>query len=659
MHHIIKDLTILLAVSLPINILFHKIKLPSVMGFLIAGVLIGPYGLHWVGEPESVKSLAEIGVILLLFVIGLEFSLRRILNNIIPIIGVGGFQIILTAIAVFIVCVNFGFPLNQGIALGLFFALSSTAIIIKMITDRAEIDTQHGKICIGVLLIQDVAVVPIMLLIPLLSSGGDYSIADVGIALTKSLTAIVAMFLLARLIIPKTLALIARLGSKEHLTLFVILLILGTCWICNLLGISLAMGAFIAGLILSESEYSHQIILDILPLRDYFGSIFFISVGMLLQTQIFFDSIFLFLGLTCGIIFLKALLASIASLILKNSLRVSFIIGLRLAQAGEFSFLLAGIALERGLFDQNLYQNFLIISILSMLAAPIIIQASSWLSIKLFSKLPSQTSSHREQEADHNKKLEGHVIIAGYGLVGRNLARVLKEVMTPFLLIELKGEKIKQALTKSMNVLYGDATHSETLRMAGVTTARMIVFALRDYTDAEQGVRIARKLNPNIYIIVRTRYMAQVEELKLAGADQVIPEEFETSIEIFSRVLKEFNISNNIIEQQVELIRMEGYSMFRGLSLNVESMAKFSSFLTASLTEAYQVLEDSWANNKKLKDIDLPSHTGAKLIAIVRNERIQTTFEEDYLIKSGDSLILFGRHAQLDKSIKILRHGHF
>ena len=629
------------------------------MGFLIAGVLIGPYGLHWVGEPESVKNLAEIGVILLLFVIGLEFSLRKILNNIIPILGVGGLQIIFTTIAVFIICGEFGFQLNQSIALGLFFALSSTAIILKMITDRAEIDTQHGKICIGVLLIQDVAVVPIMLLIPLLSSGGDYSIADVGIALTKSLTAIVAMFLLARLIIPKTLALIARLGSKEHLTLFVILLILGTCWICNLLGISLAMGAFIAGLILSESEYSHQIILDILPLRDYFGSIFFISVGMLLQTQIFFDSIFLFLSLTCGLIILKASLASIASLIFKNSLRVSFIIGLRLAQAGEFSFLLASIAMESGLFDQNLYQNFLLISILSMLAAPIIIQTSSWLAINLFSRLPSKTTSSMDQESSEKEKLDGHVIIAGYGLVGRNLARVLKEVMTPFLLLDLNGEKIKQALTKKMNVLYGDATHNDTLVKAGVKNARMIVFALRDFTDAEQGVRLARKLNPHIYIIVRTRYMAQVEELKSAGADQVIPEEFETSIEIFSRVLKEFNISNNIIEQQVELIRMEGYSMFRGLSLNVESIAKFSSFLTASLTESFQVLDDSWANNKELKDIDLPGHTGAKLIAIVRNDDIKTTFAENYLIQSGDSLILFGRHAQLDQSIKILRYGHF
>ena len=657
MHHIIKDLTILLAVSLPINILFHKIKLPSVMGFLIAGVLIGPYGLHWVNDTESVKNLAEIGVILLLFVIGLEFSLRGIIKNILTIIGVGGLQIGLTTLIVFYICRAMGFPLNQAIALGLLFALSSTAVVIKMITDNAEIDTPHGKICIGVLLFQDIAVVPIMLIIPLLAQGGDYTLSGLGLALAKSLTAIAAIFLLARLIVPKTLALIARLGSKEHLTLFVILIILGTGWLCQTLDLSLAMGAFIAGLIIAESDYSHQIVLDILPLRDYFGSIFFISIGMLLQTQLFFDSMSWFLGLTAGLIIIKAISGFIAALLLRTPLRISFIVGLRLAQAGEFSFLLASVALGKGLFDQSLYQSFLIVSILSMLTAPILIQLSAKISLKLFAKWPLSVIPAPGDESKLQKKLAGHVIIAGYSLVGRNLARVLKEVMTPFVLLELNGEKVKQALTKNMDVLYGDATQRETLVRAGIMDARMIVFAIRDYTGAEQGVRLARKLNPEIHILVCIRNMSQVEELKSAGADQVIPEEFETSIEIFSRVLREFNISNNVIEQQVELIRLEGYGMFRGLSLNIESLAKFSAYLTASLTESFQVLDESWVNNKTLRDIDLPGRTGAKLIALVRDDDLRTNLKDDLCVKKGDTLVLFGRHAQLDQSAKILRSG--
>jgi len=311
MQHLIKDLTILLLVSLPINILFHKIKLPSIMGFLIAGILIGPNGLHWVGDSETVKDLAEIGVILLLFVIGLEFSLRGIIKNLMTVIGVGGIQIALTVLAVFLICVEMGMPTNQGIAFGLLIALSSTAIVLKMITDRAELDTTHGQICVGVLLFQDLCVVPMMLIIPLLAQGTGYDLSDLGLALLKSIAAVGFIFILSRLIVPRTLGIIVRLGSKEHLTLFVILIILGTGWACQVLELSLAMGAFIAGLILSESEYNHQIILDILPLRDYFGGIFFISIGMLLQVQIFFDSPLWFLGITAGIIFLKAFLGGI------------------------------------------------------------------------------------------------------------------------------------------------------------------------------------------------------------------------------------------------------------------------------------------------------------------------------------------------------------
>jgi len=657
MQHLIKDLTILLLVSLPINILFHKIKLPSIMGFLIAGILIGPNGLHWVGDSETVKDLAEIGVILLLFVIGLEFSLRGIIKNLMTVIGVGGIQIALTVLAVFLICVEMGMPTNQGIAFGLLIALSSTAIVLKMITDRAELDTTHGQICVGVLLFQDLCVVPMMLIIPLLAQGTGFDLSDLGLALLKSIAAVSFIFILSRLIVPRTLGIIVRLGSKEHLTLFVILIILGTGWACQVLELSLAMGAFIAGLILSESEYNHQIILDILPLRDYFGGIFFISIGMLLQVQIFFDSPLWFLGITAGIIFLKAFLGSLATLMLKTPLRISFIVGVRLAQVVEFSLLMASVALSHGLFSGIVYQRFLLISVLSMLAAPLLIQASSRLSIKLFSKWPIPSGPADDREVNYDKKLTGHVIIAGYGLVGRNLSRVLKEINIPFLVLDQDGETVKQALAEKISIHYGDSTRLQTLLSAGIEEARVIVYAIPDHIATEQGVRLARKLNPDIHILVRTRFTSQVEELKAAGADQVIPEEFETSIEIFSRVLREFHIANNVIEQQVELVRLEGYSMFRGLSLSIESLGKFATYLTASLTESFHVSEDSWAKEKTLKEINLPERTGAKLIALVREDRLYANPDESFRINAGDILILFGRHVQLDSSIKTLKSG--
>lgn len=655
MHHLIKDLAILLLVSLPINIIFHKIKIPSVMGFLLAGVIIGPHGLQLIQDAEAVKQLAEIGVILLLFVIGLEFSLQRMLKDLKVIVGVGALQLGLTGVLVFFIFKAWGHSVNQGLLFGLLIPLSSTAIVLKMITDRAEIDTRHGRLCIGTLLFQDICVVPMMLIIPLLSQSGHLSPFDFGAATLKSIAAVAAIFFLARMIVPRSLQAIARMGSKEHLTLFVILIILGTGWVSESVGLSLAMGAFIAGIIISESEYSHQIILDILPLKDYFGSVFFISVGMLLQVEIFYDSALWYLGLAGAVIGLKAVLGFLACLLLRNTFRVSFIVGLRLAQVGEFSLLLASLALEKDLFLPGHYQSFLIVSIISMLAAPLLIQLSVGLSMKLHSLFGAASSD--ESESVEQEKISGHVIIAGFGLVGRNLSKVLKETRTPFIVLELDGDRIKQALSEGITALYGDSTHRDILIRAGIQRAKMMVFATSDHIAAEQAVRLARQLNPDVYILVRVRYANQVDALNDAGANQVIPEEFETSIEIFSRVLREYHIANNIIEQQVELARLEGYSMFRGLSLDITSMKKFSTYLTASLTESFHVLEDSWCHEKSIEELQWNKDLDAKLIAVVRNDQLQANPAGDFRFEAGDIIVVFGRHANLDRSLQRLQSG--
>jgi monovalent cation:H+ antiporter-2, CPA2 family len=654
MVHLIEDLAILLLVSLPINLLFHKIKLPSVMGYLLAGILIGPYGLKLISDISSVKELAEIGVILLLFVIGLEFSLGRLLKNLASIIGVGGLQLGLTIACVWFAFIQMGYQQNQSITLGLIVALSSTAIVMKMITDRAEIDTLHGKLCIGTLLFQDLCVVPIMLLLPLLAQSEVTSATDFIFTLAKSMTAVVVIFFLSRLIVPKVLVWVARIGNKEHLTLSVLFIILATGWASQKMGLTLAMGALIAGMIISESEYNHQIILDILPLRDYFSSVFFISVGMLLQTQVLVDSVWLCLKLSILVILVKAVLAGLACLMVRVPLRISFVVGMRLAQVGEFSLILSAMALDQGLLDSYQYQILLIVSILSMLFAPMMIQASTALSIRIFSKWRSQEDDSGQKQVS---ELKGHVIIVGYGLGGRTLAKVLLETNIPFLVLDLDGEQVKRALTEGVKTYYGDCAQEETLNRVGLQEARMIVFSIPDYAVTEKAVRLSRKINAQVKIMVRTRLTAQVEELKTAGADEVIPEEFETSIEIFSRVLRDYGLPNNVIEQQVELIRLEGYSMFRGLSLNTESLKKFSTYLTATLTESYLVLGDSWAKDRMLGDIDVTSITGAVVIAVVRKNKPHPNPSLEYVCLPGDILILFGSHLKLDRAITYLESG--
>lgn len=654
MVYLIEDLAVLLLVSLPIGLLFHKIKLPSIMGYLIAGVLIGPYGLQLISDVPSVKALAEIGVILLLFVIGLEFSLGRLLKNLVSILGVGSLQLGLTTVCVWFIFIEVGLQQNQSIALGLIIALSSTAIVMKMITDRAEIDTLHGKLCIGTLLFQDLCVVPIMLLLPILAQSEVTSTVDLIFATVKSLTAVVAIFFLSRLIVPRTLLWVARVGNEEHLTLSVLFIILATGWASQKMGLTLAMGALIAGMIISESEYNHHIILDILPLRDYFSSIFFISVGMLLQSQVFVDSLWVCLALSALVVLVKGGLAGLACLLVRVPLRISFVVGMRLAQVGEFSLILSAVALDQGLLDSQQYQLLLIVSICSMLLAPLLVQASTVLSIKIFSKQESaETDASEKQTSEFND----HVIVVGYSLGGRTLTQVLLETQIPFLVLDLDGEQVRRALTEGANAQYGDCVQEETLRRAGLREARMIVFSIPDYTVMERAVRLARKMNPQIKIMVRTRLTSQVEQLKTAGADEVIPEEFETSIEIFSRVLRDYHVPNNTIEQQVELIRLEGYSMFRGLSLNTEHLKKFSTYLTATLTESYLVADDGWAREKILGDINVTERTGAVIIAVVRKNKSHPNPPPEFTILSGDILILFGSHIQLDRAATYLKSG--
>ena len=625
------------------------------MGYLVAGVLIGPHELKLISDVPAVKELAEIGVILLLFVIGLEFSLGRLLKNLASVLGVGSIQLGLTTVVVWFVSKEMGFQQSQSIALGLIVALSSTAIVLKMITDYAEIDTLHGKLCIGTLLFQDLCVVPIMLLLPLLGQPEANSSSDFVLAMVKSLMAVVTIFFLARLIVPKVLVWIARVGNKEHLTLSVVFIILVTGWVSQKMGLTLAMGALIAGMIISESEYNHQIILDILPLRDYFSSIFFISVGMLLQMNVLADSVWTCLGLTALVVLVKGCLASLACLLARVPLRISFVVGMRLAQVGEFSLILSAMALDQGLFGSHQYQLLLIVSILSMLLAPLLIRASTGLSIKLFSKWKFEEVDSSEKQGP---RLEDHVVIVGYGVGGRTLAQVLLEAQIPFLVLDLDGERVKQALTEGITTHYGDCAQEQTLIRAGLKDARMIVLKISDYAVTEKAVRLSRKINPKVKIMVRTRRTDQVEELKTAGADQVIPEEFETSIEIFSRVLRDYHIPNNIIEQQVELIRLEGYSMFRGLSLSMESLKNFSTYLTASLTESYLVLEDSWVRGKTLGDINIPARTGAVVIAVVRKNKPQPNPGPEFVVLAGDIFVLLGSHIQLDQSLTTLKYGY-
>ncbi len=648
---ILRELIIILAVSLPITYLFHRAKLPALVGFLITGVLIGPYGASIITETHVVERLADIGVVLLLFAVGLEFSIEDILKSSRQFFVGGSTQILLTIATVAGIAILLQYPVPQAIFFGFLASLSSTAIVLKMYSDRTEIDTAHGRLGTGILLFQDIAVVPMMLLLPVLgqaSAAGAVTPLSVLISLGKALLGLMGVYVAARQAVPFLLHQVIRLRNREMFFLLVVLLCLGTAWVTYNLGLSLALGAFLAGVIISESEYSHHIVTEITPFRDYFASIFFISVGMLLRTDYFRAHWLILVVMALLLIILKTGLVAVTASLLRYPLRSSLLAGFGLAQVGEFSFLLAQQGHEWGMMEGDVFQMFVNTSILSMLASPFLIQAAPWIA--------TRWTGLADDDKDKGSfcSLTGHTVIAGYGLNGRNLSKTLKATHIPYVILEVNADTIRKAREEGEPIIYGDITRQDALKRAGVDCAKVIVFAISDHAATRMSIRLVRQLNPAIFILIRTRYAAEVDELIHLGANQVIPEEFETSIEIFSRVLHEYHVPANIIANQIQLVRFGGYKMLRGISLDQEHLGRVAALLAGATVDNIQIEPDSPAVGKTLRSLDIRKNSGATVIAVARNGEAVTNPGPDFLLQADDIVVLIGAHRDLDEAVKLL-----
>jgi monovalent cation:H+ antiporter-2, CPA2 family len=651
---LLQDLLLLLLASVPIAFIFHRLRLPTIVGFMITGVLIGPHALGLIKDVQAIEVLAEIGVALLLFTIGLEFSLRRILVMRRLVLLGGGLQVILTALLVTGVAYLLGRPVNEAVFFGFLFALSSTAIVLKSYIDRAEIDAPHGRAGVGILLFQDLSIVPMMLMIPILSGREGTSPAKIALTLGIAVAAIAVIIFAARTVVPYLLYHIVRLRSPEVFIISVVLLSLGTSWLTSQAGLSLALGAFIAGIVLSESEYSHQIVADILPFRDVFNSLFFISIGMLLSLSALAYDVFTVLAWVGALTLGKALLVLAVVRLLGYSLRVSTMTALGLAQIGEFSFILAKAGLPQGLLSEPDYQRFLAASILSMIATPFLIKAAPAIGYALQSvfaraSLLEQSVTGFDAQEPH---MRGHVVIIGYGLNGRNLAKVLRQTGVPYLVMELNPEAVRQARAHGERIVYGDATRKEVLHHIGLEHARILVLAISDPVASRHTVWLARQINSDIHIIVRTRYMAEISDLRALGANEVIPEEFETGIEIFSRVLREYGIARHVIQRQVAAIRNEGYQMLRTPSLPIVDINEIAEALKSASTETLFVEADSSAVGKTIGELKLRKKTGVTIIAITRDGHTEINPGPETAIQAEDVLVLLGGTEQIDLAIE-------
>jgi CPA2 family monovalent cation:H+ antiporter-2 len=652
---LLEDVLILLVASIPIAFLANRLRLPVIVAFMITGIIIGPFGLGLIRDVAAVEILAEIGVVLLLFTIGLEFSLRRMIEMKRMIAWGGGLQVGLTTIAVAGLGYGLGRGIGQSIFFGFLFALSSTAIVLKSYMDRAEMDTPHGKAGIGILLFQDLCIVPMMLMTPILSGREGASIGSIFLTLGSSLGAVAVIIFAARFIVPRALHHIVRLRSQEVFIIFIVLVSLGTSWLTARFGLSLALGAFIAGLVLSESEYSHQIVADILPFRDVFNSLFFISIGMLLSLGFLLMNLPIVLLWVVGLVIGKAVIVILSMRLLGNSLRIAVMTGVGLAQVGEFSFILSKVGISQGLLLENDYQKFLAASILSMIITPFLIKAAPRIGYAIQSVFsPDSLLELTLPGLAPQEKLSGHVVIVGYGLNGRNVSRVLRKVKVPYQVLELNPDVVQEARKQKEPVHYGDSTRREVLHSVELEHARTLVIAISDAIATRRTVALAREMNPDIHIIVRTRYMSELSDLNKLGANEVIPEEFETSIEIFSRVLREYGIARSVIQREADRIRQEGYHILRLETEPLIEMSAIAEALGAASTETMLIEKASPAVGRTLRGLELRARTGATVIAVVRDGQSEINPGPNFTFEADDIAVLFGSPQEIELAIGLL-----
>lgn len=651
---IFTDLLLLLLAAIPIAFVCQRLRLPVIVGFMVTGIVIGPSALGLIKDHKAIEFLAEIGVALLLFTIGLEFSLRRLLEMKRLVLGGGGLQVVLTILATLAIAVAWGRSLNQSLFFGFLVTLSSTAIVLKSYQERQEIDTLHGKAGVGILLFQDLCLVPMMLLTPILSGREGSSLTNVALKLGTALAVVAGIIFTARTLVPYLLYHIVRLRSPEIFIGFVVLVSLGTAWLTSHFGLSMALGAFIAGLVLSESEYSHQIVSDILPFRDVFNSIFFISIGMLLSLGSLAAHWPFVLFWTLVLLAGKALLIIGVALALGYSLRIAAIIGFGLAQVGEFSFILAKVGEAQGLLSVAENQLFLAAAILTMMLTPFVISAAPRLGLALQTRWKGPSPVASESEEASAPSLTQHVIVIGYGMNGRNLTKVLHHVNIPFVVLELNAETVRTARAQGVPIHYGDAGRREVLQHLGVQRAAVLVLAISDPLMTRHVTALAHEINPVLKILVRTRYMSEVAELFQLGASEVIPEEFETSVEIFARVLREYGVPRFQIQQETDAIRSEGYQMLRAPSLPLVEQSRLAEAFATTATDNFFISSDSPLVGQTLKALDLRNQAGATVAAYVRHDKLAINPAPDFKIEAEDILILLGHPEQLERALDCL-----
>lgn len=654
------ELVSLVVTSVVIAYLCYQIRLVPIVGFLLAGVLIGPGVLGLVRNETLIQNTAEIGVILLLFTIGIEFKLDQLWRIWRELLLGGALQVGLTTIVVLGLLLVLGIDVPVALFTGFLVALSSTVIVLNVLSDRQETDTVLGRLAVAILIFQDLAIVAMVLLVPVLGGSHGSALGTLQ-ALGQALLVVGGVMVLARRIVPMLLERIAYTRRHELFLLTVVAICFGTAWVTSLLGVSLALGAFLAGLVVSESTYSEYALSEILPLKTLFNAVFFVSVGLLLDVSFVLTQPLLIGSLVLGVLLVKVIAATAATWLLGYPMRIALAVGLALAQIGEFSFVLAQAGRNVGLTPAGMgeigMQGFLASTVLLMAATPLLMALGRWLSAQLLRSeaVPSQRFS---QTPSPKAALEDHVIVVGYGPAGQRLVQVMRDTSIPFIVIDLNPHTVRTGQQESIPILYGDASRRHILELAGIVRAKVCVIVINDEAATRRIVELARFLNPTLQIIVRTRFLRDVELLQRLGADIVVPEELETSVRIFTQVLQAYFVPEEEIQRLVTTVRAGDYRIFRG-SIQEAHLMVLQGFDEEGLhTRAVVVREGAPVAGKTLAELDLRQRYGLTVLAVRRGNRTIGNPAGDFRIEPGDRLVLIGLADQFARCAELFRPAY-
>ena len=647
-HHILADLVVTFAIGLVLVVALARLRVPAIVALMIAGIVAGPSGLRVIDSPERVEMLAEIGVVLLLFTVGLDFSLATVKQIWQRIVVGGSLQMALTALLVVGALAVTSMPTRLAIFIGLFVALSSTAIVLNGLAARNELSSPHGRLMTGVLLLQDLAIVVLLLLVPILS--GKTPLSAAGPAVGKAVLAIALVAGVSRVVMPIILRLVTSSGRREAFPLAILVASVGTAWASSTMGLSMAIGAFLAGLMLAESEYSHQAYAEIRGVRDILAALFFISLGMLVNLREALHLLPLIVAVAVGLVAVKFAAATGALLASGSAVRVAVTAALGLSQVGEFSFILGRAGLDAGLMPASVWQVLLGASILTMMVTPSLLAIAPAVGARFRARQDESMSSG----ATH--ALRDHVIILGFGIGGRMVARALRELRTPYVILELNGATVRAARKAGEHIMYGDAMTPESLHGVRVEHAAAIVSLLSDPGATERMVRSVREINPTLPIVVRTRYRLEAERLHELGATVAVAEEMEASLEVLAQLLARLNIAGNVIEPLVDVFRRESVRM-RTVRAPTASLDSLPPEIQRMPIATHRVEDGHWAVGRSLSEIDLRARTGASVLAIQSGQRYTTSPAADVRLDGGDILYLLGDESDIVLARQHLAHG--